>query len=1448
MKYLIIFCLLLQSCSYGIPNRGPSSEADFTEFKTKMNGFKARALGSEKDAKCSKEKLDEDFERLMSSVKKDSCAQSTFSIDKEEFSKNSCPKIKTEGLFDRVVKKTIQEEKAKLPLTYFQQKLDPEFIGLVTEAGTYLKKINEISLEENYPLNTRIDLIADYVENVLMPIRDLVVIKRAYLPKEEDGSEYFINLQPSLPFDMTHDLNTQQMGILTLGRNPSTTPTYMEITKGKGGYGYQLAFSATDIIRHDVITLLKAPTSKNYVLAMKWMTLHMMLSQVSLYDTMLDSKDPVVIPNSCQNQLNGNLPALFKFKNEEGMGDQFLESIIASHGLAYKKDDTAFLDYYIENVKKDPTQEGYSGLIPFENYKNAKMSSKNAGNNRPQFDDIAHFDAIMSVKLPEAMREFQGQAKNRNTGKKEKITYVGSEEFKSILGSYKADEIAEYKSLNGETKQIYPGKQNLSPFLFELMKQNGFSDYSQLITERLKKKFVGRKALIDFPGMYSAPVWRDWSLRVLADLFYQNQNLPTNSDFHLITRLHCDKFKTNPVFVANKLCTGNQVQGLANFLSEFRSGEKYIPTRRLEERQFQAIYPLLGFIWASLRNDTEFLAEAKPFELNFLLEQMSVGNPWARLKFGYMIALDLLEYQREGIDPVYESKNGVYKTQCDLRDVKLKYEHIAEAGKILGLDKPLTFNFAEKILSSDEKKFIWKNIVADFDHRNAQLFSVTSGDKDFYKIVEDVSYKTILDEKSALNTGANISEKTRQEISAVAKSNEAQIGDFFLKLYKEKNNIEKQQKLYEDFSKINGIDTVYKVKVNFLAVDESYKKPIYKDLLKQAARARKQQIMSHLQTFCAMDVNNHKELKNIFYSASKAQNELNQAAGLPTIPENVLKDINEMSPEEFRDMWWGIGSGLAGMAAIAIGTACTWGTGGLCLPLAATMVAAGVSSVGIQIKLTGNELERKAEADLSEKKVKIMEDLGFANAGSSDEVHRGYIWAVVEAASIVPMMGVAGRSVSLGPKLAAISARAIAQQTGKLAFKTAVKTAIAEEEARSASYLLRLDSIPKMLGLDSKSIDLAKIKIDKIRELYISKEITLDEMLSRIGKVLDPIRRAKLAYAKTIRSEVGRVTVKNRELVNTQTARVVSDYFAGNASDMLRLIKSYSGETLSRSIRIMNEINAPERIQKRIPILGGLKDWFLRMRNESLAKNASKILRIEKELAGVGNAPGNLEAYVLKNIDDLTEIFMDIPMRKRELLYIMQAQGMPDINFYEGRKFPILSIISEGQTMKKIFTARARLVYESYKADARATFKLKRYVQSETTFEAFKSFQYSVAEMANNKTGAETAKIMAEYHNLEEKFTQKLFLKFKENGKTMDYQNFKELITNAVSIKDRATAEAIWTSVPADELMGMKEVSELAHKAVYELSNYKDVDSFQNYLNALRILVINRTPAVLEIM
>ncbi len=1447
----VICCLLLQSCSVGIEGmrwgRAPASSANFDELILKMKGFKARVVGSEEDAKCSKEQMDEDFKKLMASVKRDSCSVDNYSLSREEFDQKACPKVKTEGYFDKVVKATIKEEKAKKKLSYFQDKVDPEFVGYTKEAGAFLKTVSSHVSNEGIDSADRAALLAEYVENVVLPIRDVVIIKRSYLPKEDDGRIFYESLQPALTPNFVKGLEQNELGLITQGPNPGSSPFYMEIRPTDRGL-YQLSFSETDIIRRDVITLLKAPTAKNYVTALKWMTLHMMLSQVYLYDTLLGNRADLAIPNACQTHFNGNLPAKFKFTYEEGVGENFLENILASHGLTYKDDDMSYLEYYLENVSKDPTQEGYSGLVPFENYKNALRSAEPSAGAalEPHFDDIAHYKTIMSFKIGEAQSVFRGKVKGQN------VTYAGFDIFQKMLGEYPADEVAEIPQKEGEPKQIYPGKQNLSPYLLEVMQANGIIDSAELITERMKKKFVGKTVNIDFPSMYSSPVWRDWSLRMLADKIHENESAPVNSALYKVVQNAC-AMTTRRTAEFSKICfQGNVLENLSGFMSEFRSGDKYVPTRRLEEGKFKEMYPFFGYIWTSMRDTLKILPEAKPFELNFLTDQLSAGNPWARLKFSYMVALDQIEHQEEGTLPQYDTKNYFSKVNdqvmCKMNNFSVQYNTLVRAGKILGLDKPLSYNHAGRLLSSKEKTQVWRNIVDDIQQKNAQLFSVKSKGQTYYQTAENISYKTILTEQAALSTGTTLSQKAISDVKSVSKTTEAQLGSFFLKLYNLKDPI-KQQALFEEFSKVNGIDSAYSLKMNFLALDDAYKKPIYKDLLKQAAQTRKLQILSELDRFCKMDINDEKEFKNIFYSTTKAQNDLNQMAGLPGVPQDVMSKISEMTASEWRDMWWGIGSGVAGMAALVVGGACTTLTGGICAPLGGAMAVAGLASLGIQVKLTSNELGRKAEADISEKQVKVMEDLGFANTGSSDEVHRSYAWAAFEAISIFPLIGIATRSLSLGPKLVYASTSSMMRKTGKVSFKAAAKSVAQEEEVRTAHYLLGFSNVKKNAGLDAKTLEAASTKISKIRKLYTSGEISMETMMSRIGAVLAPIKRAKLAAAKTIKAEVGRVTVKeSKEQIDRQAAIMMANYFGDNPREMLRLIQGYSGEKLNKALKVMSEVQAVDRVGNRIPVFGGIKDWYLRMRNESLARNSAKILRIEKELAAMGSRPGELQAYINKNIEDVTDIFIDIPLKKREIPYFVFVQGMPEFNFYKGRKVPLLSMMSEGQTLKRIVTARARLVHESYKAQARSAFKLKRYVKSETTFDAFKAFQMSVAEMANRKVGKESARVMSEYRALEDQLMKKLYGKFTAGGQKMEYKKFKELVMNPTSIKDKATSEAIWESVPADELLGMKEVGEFAHKAVQELSKYSDIDSFERYLSALKVLTINRNTAVLEIM
>ncbi len=1455
IKYLLIFCIFLQGCSLDLfwmarrSSRGPASSKDYSDIKNKMLTFKNYIVGVEETIDCDHTQKEKELDRLMTAFKQNSCSSTGFSFDKD-FQGQVCKKVKAEGLITRLTREVVKAEKNEIPQTAFKGLNDKDFQMLYRTAMSYLNVINREATDSNVAISDRVELISFYVGNVLLPLRELIVIKRSYLSKEENGQRELISLLPRFQNDLVEDLPTELHGLLTQGPNPSADPYSMEIVEiGKGMSALQ--FKANEIMRRDIMSILKAPTAKNYVLGLKWMTLHMMLSQVYIYDTILGNNKPFPIPQSCQNHLNGDLPKSFNFKFEETMGEQFLDSILTNHGLVFNQDDLSYLDYYVDNVNKDPLREGYSGIVPFETFKSAKVATSKENQTyftRPEFDDVAHFQTILNVKMSEVQSEFKGKRASKV------VTFEGIEDMKKILGTFEADEIAEIKLKDGSIQQIYPGKQNLSPYLLEIMKKDGLTDYTQFFTEKLKNNFRGRKISIPFPSLYSSPVWRQWALKQLADFSAKNENQSMEHVSQRAVLMACERAGTFGSKEVYGICAkGNRVKNLSIFLSEFRSGDTYIPTRRLEEKRFKEVYPLLSLVWNSLRDNTSELLEAKPFELNFLLDQMSAGNPWARIKLSYMVAIDQMQHQLDGIPPVYTWQGFSLKTNrdafCDKNLTKGKLSRIKEAGEHLGLHLPLNYGHSMKILDKDEQKAVWNNIVDDMNTRNAQLLSVKSGSRDYYQSLEDVSMKTILTKDLALQSGVSLSQSGQNELSNVSKGIDTQIANFFLALYKQKGNIEEQKKLFESFSLKNGFDSQFSLKLNFLATDEAYKKVIYKELLKQAALSRKLQLVTKIDQFCQLSVNDQKQFKNIFYSTSKAQNELNQMSGLPSIPENVLDQVNAMTDDEWRDMWWGIGSGIAGVAAIIIGGACTTVTGGLCAPLGGAMAAAGMASLGIQIKLTANEVERKMESDLSEAQVKQMEDLGFANLGSSDEIHRGWGWSAFEALSIFPLIGIATRSAVLGPKLVLVSSKSMARQTGKVAFKAAAKTAVAEEEVRMARFVLGMDSAAKNAGIDKKTILSAKNQIEKVRALYTSGKIDMAMMQEKIAKILDPIKRAKRAMKLTTVKEIGRVTVnESREVIDRKTVDTLMDYFGGNSKEMLRLIQSYSGERLARANRVMAEINAVDRISKKIPIYSGVRDWFLRMRNESLAKNSEKLLRLEGELAKVPQNNDAFRTFLSKNMDDLTEVFMDIPMRKRELPYIVQIQGMPQFNLFGGRKIPLLSRMSEGQIMKKFFQARARLIYESYKSQARLSLKIPRRVQAEKAVEVFKQFQLSVAELASRKTPNESRVLLKRYREFENTMLQKMYSNYTKSGQRLEFVKFRELVVNPKNINEEAIADTIWSSIPEKELLGNKELTEIAHVAVKELAGYTDINSFERYLNALKVLIVQRSPQVLEIM
>ncbi|MCO4792066.1 MAG: hypothetical protein KC493_00020 [Bacteriovoracaceae bacterium] len=1463
---------------------------------------------------------EEKFQELMSKLKTNACGQFVYTFDPETPAEEmeECKPKHQDGIFDKLITKTMDDEEAEKEPEVFKV-MDPVVRRLHKKAEFLMEEVRKYLSDDDFDEEERKSLLVEYLSSVALPMRDLIIVKRAYMPNEYDGAHYYNSLLPEIPTRIFPKDDLEIRDKITMGKDPSSDPFFIEMDDQAWGRT-QLRYNETQVLSRDILTLTKAPVKRNYIRALKWMTLHMMLNQIYIYEAMLGNDRPVNIPKSCQNHFNADLPDSFTFKFQEGQGESYMDNILQSQGLAID-DNGQYFEYYMNNVDLDPTKNGYSGLMPFQEYKNAKQGlKKKSGPLSPAVDDITHFDRVLSMKLPEANKVFKGEKTTGSRGKKKKksITYKGAELWDKIIRTPEDGKVYEIIIDDEHKSMVDPKRQNLSIYLAELIQRKGAIHFEDIISDSLKSKLENRRVSIDLPSLYGSATWRSWGLQRIQEVL-ETKIDSNDSNFKNIIRNRCR---------GNKLCDTNplkSVENLSVFLSEFTKPGKFTPIRRLKESGLEGVYPILSGIWKDLRDKTDLLDVARPKEMDFIVSQMKAHNPWARVRLGYLIAMDELEHFRDGHQPTYSrhARRGRVmdsNSRCYYSNVGGQITRLKDAATKLGINQQIVPSHATNILDKDEKEFIWNDILESTNEGNSRLFTVVASDgSEYYSHLENLSYQTVLTKNSLDKTiskmPVRLNDKDRENIDQVLKSPMAKHGEFFLELYKERGNPEKQKAMFEKFSEENGIDNEFLVKLNFLSLDNDLKKPLFHSLIRQAAYKRKMSIVDNLNEFCDLEPTNHARFKALFYSTTKAQSKLNQMAGLPGVPEKILDYMNSMSPEEWTDLKLGLGAGLLGVGAILIGSACAGITGGLCAPLSVVMIGAGVKALDMQMELVGRELDRKLDADDLERQVKNMEGLGFTDKGSASQVSRSWFWTAFEVVSLIPMIGVVSRSASVGTKLAVVSGKHMIQRTGKVAFKQAAKRVLQEADVKLARYVLGFDSLASDFGLRTAAraggkpaadaaadltARLAKAGVPKqevaktitgykkVMFLFSKGRLSTDGMIKAVGKLLHPFKVALRGTRNAISREVGRVVVNESvQTIDKQTAKIVSEYFGHNAKGFHKVFKSFSGKRLDKAVKAWDKVKDVTWFVGKWPVLPKnptllnrvgrafkaagyvghglvrtpykLWTWVRKLRVEHLAKNADKIKALEKQLATIAKNGGDLEEFILKNMDDLTDILMKAPMRKRELPYIIFWQGAPHIGGVG--QVPFLHFFADGMIMRKFFTARGRLVYESLKAEARGALGLSRYVAAETTMGAFKSFQESIATAAEGMSEEAGQKLIKRYNDLEQDIVKKLYqqvtqraddgaFRFRHGQQVFDMteEAFRGYIFNPRNIKEEALGHAVWEATPVDDLLDMRSLGEMAHRVVKELADYKNVDEFQRFVNALKVLTIQRDPGVVEFM
>lgn len=1446
------------------------------------------------------------FDKYVDSLEGNACG--VVENEKKQPAAEHCTSKKIDGYIDTKAREIMQAEAESVEEDHrddFSLE-NKEVRALHKEALFLMGEVRKYLSDDDLSKDDRVGLLVNFLGSVSLPMRDLVTVLRAYTPSEYDGEYFYESLLPEFSGSLVEDQISKDL--VQSGPNKMVENFYLEVySRGWGRVG--LRYNPNDVIARDVVALLNAPTAKNYVRASKWMTIQMMLTQVATYDAMLGNEEPIEIPKSCQDHLNGDLPAQVKMQYTSKDGDGLLNRILADHGLIYSKGNTDYTEFYFDLANKNPMKESYSGLMPFETYKAAMQELYHSeGDSKDSIlnatlDDYQNFGDVVQTLRPRALAKFRDDHSwvFGLIDFKDEI-FKGSNIFNKVLAQPETSEIYEYKDNKGETVEIDHATQNLSTFLVELMQRHKVDHWDKLITGDLKKKLQSTPVRIKFPSLYGATAWRMWALRQL-DNFAKTANVNDKELAYTFGMAYRGaRHKLNP-----SRNTKERLNALKSYLADLKVSDQFIPTRRLNTEENRQGYELLGRLWNQLLMRPGYLKAAKLSEYDYLRAQMQNGNPWARLRLSYLVLMNELEFIAEDQKPTYshissQEYNDRSLKSCLDKDIRELRGHITDAAKVMGLTHPLEPGYANLTAKEDERKQIFSAVV----EKASPLFKQKNKrGKPFYQDMEEVTYSTFL---SKADVEKFVEEKIPEGLRDMAwegidkflATDEADVGRFFTDLYKLRGNPEKQMEYFQQYSQDFGIDNTYDVKRTFLAMDNNLKMYVLKSLLRSSAHLRRIKVMNEMEHLCNLEPDDQENFKTLFYSTSKAQNQLNQLTGAPTVPNDVMEKINKklsaMSASEKKDMWLGIGSGILGVAAMLIGGACTGVTGGICAPLGVAMMAAGASAMTMQADLIAREFSRKKRADINEAKVKTYEDLGFANIGASDNVSRSWFWTLFEAVSIIPLVGITARSVKVGTKMTFL----FAENTLKSGIRQGIRitgksagTVYAEADVAFSRMVLGFDTplaqakrIAKGLGKASGALkrtllNLGKEGVDpevvsrgikRIRNLHLlyrQGKISLTAMTRKIGKIIFGIQGA----AKTYVSKVA--VTETVESIDKQTAKTVAEYFAGNPKGFNYLMKTYA-KKVPGAVKAMERYEKGTSLFGKITVLPWIRNGLRSMRNAHLSKYAEQILRIEKESAELVAKNGNLEEYILKNVDDLTDIFKDIPVRKREIPYMFFIQGGPHL----GKDLSSIGIKginkltywgSNGLVMRKFFNARSRLIYESAKSEAKSILGLSTYVSAETALDSFKSFQTSVANAASKAGDKAGAEILDQYSKLQDKLTKEIYLEVKQYlssaklihlkdgmvgakkrllvGVTkLDEAALKKVIFAPETEQEKALGTVIWSVLPVEKLFKLDEIGDVAHRVIRELAHYDNVGEYEKLLNAFKVLVIKRDPGVVEIM
>lgn len=1453
--------------------RMPASDVEKSEIISKLNEHRKSLIGDIDTSHCEEQRptdevIQEVIDRTFFDLVKTCQVQAVEESEEETNAANpgmTChPNIVT-GIKQEIL--PIMAEKSEDKENYVLTTDGAQYLDKLRKALEYKQEIENFVFNNHYSEDERREVLYTYIENILIPTRSLLLIS---MPDDMgELKSLYASLFPEFPKNLFEDY--ENLIILEIGPNSHKVPFFVKL-KELNNDKATIEFNNLKRLALDIADLMETSTFGNYFRALRRSTILMMLSQIQFYDAISGKESEITIPRSCGSALNGNMPTklLHEYDQNKEYGTTLVTNIIQDYRLAYNDESSLLEEFYnsVQNVDIDPIYDAFGQITPFEELRNSEIAlgMKNSElSHQTKLDDIAHYDKILGMldqKVQALYDEGDMYRYSYNRGQIVDRDYIGLEIWKQITAIPEEGEVYKFEKDGVETT-FTPSWDNLSVYLANYMKRKKSGNIEEVISQDIKSKLESNTVRIDLPVLYGSPVWRQWALGKIAFAFEEIASDEVPRDIVEMFENFCIIHKTRN---GNNLCdlpltTENEenfFSEMASKLALYRNSNNYVPLDRLEEDDMPKLWPIFQALW-----HTSYFDQYRSMsEYEFLMAQLYAGNPWARLRLGYLIADEELREQPRHYEMGYDSRLfGLGKVpnkegQCFNAAMIEEISKFNSIGRITGLKNTLNLHYGETLLKRREINSLWEGIRDEVEERGKHLFTTKRSDnKEYHQVISKVAERTIVDKASLDSVKSNIGnlnldERAKAEIEEIFQTERGKRGDFFMGLYRLRGDMDRQLEYYTNYLSENDISVDTDIKFEFVRLDNLIKNAVYKSLLRESAVNRRAAMINQLDEVCQFAPDNHDELKTFFYMTAKAQNEINEITGRPAVPEEVLERIEAWTPGEKWSLAAGLFAGVVGIGAFIVASACTASI------ICGIAGAAALSAVFIQGGLAVYEYRKFTAAKTHTSRILKMEELGLTDRDNYKKMKHGWFMMAFEIVSIFPMLGPSLRGLELGGRM--IKGLPVLYKSGMRSYKEVLTASHEMADIRYALAVLKRglseEDLAKISRLEKELAEEIEEVMTQKQAGLISRRVMMQKVSELHSSYMTRIKKIGDDFMKMLDDEV--ISMTQRE-VDDLTIFQLKNYHK-NLDNFKREFQGVSGKKLT---------NAIDRMENKIESATGVRKWFMRMRSEHLFKFKETIVKVQNNLDEALANGKSVEDFMRENLDDLNIIYTKRPFELKTLPHMLTGQGATHgMEFGMARFEQSFGGLADSLLTKKIFQARDRVSFEAVTRESKVTLDLPEVAGSVKAYKVIRQFNMKVTSLLDemNTPGKlaiqmpQRTRIMTEYQGLQDEATRAAFAVLtkhqKANGTytigrrtyTLDEATVKRVLFNPRNTADEVLAERLWGAIDIEKVFDIKPLGNLAHEMARSLSNYGSINQYMDFLSACRVLIMKAKPEVVD--